>query len=214
MGVAFLLAICALYIIGFCFPCSYILKLDMFISMLVYIVVAILCAVLCFLLMFLAGFCMDPDKIAVNLAPEKNQNSTAFFLLCEGSSPGLVSPPLKTLRLINEFWNHNCTTTSAEDLTQQFMSDRVRDSYDTANTYITCDMTAVGWDASIHDGLCLHLFQGLFDIWVSLYASIFFLFVTMIVCSLLYQYHRKEVKEFIYADVRVAPGGDIELQQK
>ena len=168
--------------------------------------------------MFLAGFCVDPDGIVYDLVPENQRNATAFFLACEGSCPLKFAAPTKTPRELEDYWDAICVPThglSAGDSAQrQLLADNLMDAYEESNYYISCEMTAKGWDGTVHEGLCTHLIQGLYDVWVSLYVSTFFLFLTMIVCSLMYQYYRKEVKEFIDSDVRVAPGGDIELQAK
>lgn len=215
MGIALLLAICVLYIIGFIFPCSYVLKFDMFLSILVYLLVAILCFVVTILLVFLSGFCMDPDSMVIDLAPAGNvRNSTEYFLLCLGNKPKFAQPPTDILNRITADWGANCASSVTPAQQENFIVHKNATALALEQFYdgVSCEAISPGWDATVHQALCTDFFTGLYNIWLSLYVSIFFLFVTMIVCSLMYQYYRKEVREFLNNDVRVVPGGDIELQ--
>jgi len=210
-GIYGLLAICALFLIGFFFPCTYMLKFDMFLSILVYLLVAIICFVMTILLIFLGAFCSDPNGIVLDLLPAGDGRDIAsYFLVCDGPKPADVAFPYGDPY---DAWIRSCNPSPSEQVRYYQLSNLTEQTISNFDASVTCELIAEGWDLSVPEALCTHFFTGFYSIWLSLYVSIFLLFVTMIVCSLMYQYYRKEVKEFINNDVRVSPGGDIELQQ-
>lgn len=142
-----------------------------------------------------ADFCMDPTPNAIGLTEEAHRDIATYYSSCNGTNP--ISEPIESAFVSVELIDLTVTELSrtggkcAGNPYLIHCSEVVKYANGNLTALLEsaiCPPVKNDWEDFFHDAVCHDGYQGLFDAWIADYATVFTLYITLLVGCCSYQY--------------------------
>ena len=145
--------------------------------------------------MLMSDFCMEPTNNMLAVVPEDSYDTIAYYATCNGTNP--IVEPLGDAYATVLLWNETITTLTEpggdcegnpyliacyEDI------DDILGNLTMIAETAACPPIQDEWANIFNDAVCDSGFYGIFFVWASQFTAIAFLFVLMVISSLLFKY--------------------------
>jgi hypothetical protein len=196
---ALMIAIMALYCVGACFQSPWLLYVMVSFSELFVVFMSLFCSILMIIVTFWADFCMAPGKNMANIAPTKDlENIVSYFAFCTGTNPfsapvGDAQSAISTITAAIYQVAGACypvypseypswMTTSNESVAMNNAMGSIKATVD------DCPPIQNSWSKMVDQGMCTHIFSGVYAFWIAEYTMSGCLFFTIIMATVVWQY--------------------------
>lgn len=147
---------------------------------------------------------MDPDRTLLSYMSPPTSYTVEYYIQCVGDDPLEDYMELADLKN-NDMWdeviellenNKYCPNNEILEAlldTFQLILDVIENVYDQLN----CIPVRAEYQNIVHEGVCGDVFEGMYNIWLSLSIGMLFMFILMIITSIIYELYHHRIREFL-----------------